>query len=92
MIRLNKYSLRILTLTSFVFIILNLQNLVFSPYLSIPICLLPWIIYDLFLPDHIISGKYAGNILQFVSVLASMVLLDTTLFSGFLILLLFQNF
>ena len=49
-------------------------------------------IYDLFLPVHISSGKYTGFILESISILSAIVLLDTFLFSGFLILLFFQIF
>jgi signal transduction histidine kinase len=92
MTKLNKYSLRALAFTSVAFIIFNYQSLLINAYISLPVCLIPWLIFDLFLPDHIVSGKYAGNVLQSIAVLSSMILLNDYLFSGFLILLLYQNF
>jgi len=88
--RLTKYSFRVLFLTSIVFILVNFQDLAFPLYISGPLCLIPWLIYDLFLPDHIASGKYVGIILESISILSAIILLDTYLFSGFLILLFFQ--
>lgn len=90
--RLTKYSFRVLSLTSFLFIILNFQNLAFPLYFSGPLCLIPWLIYDLFLPDYITSDKYTGIILESISILSAIILLDTYLFSGFFILLFFQIF
>ncbi len=88
--RLTKYSFRVLSLTSFLFILINFRNLAFPLYFSGPLCLLPWLIYDLFLPDYITSDKYTGIILESISILSAILLLDIYLFSGFLILLFFQ--
>ena len=89
---LTRYSLRILSFTAFLFIVVNYHNLSYPPYLSGPFCLIPWLIYDLLLSDHITSGKYTGLILETISIFSSMLLLDVYLFSGFLVILFFQNF
>ncbi len=89
---LTKYSFRILSLTSLLFIVANYHNLYYPVYLSGPLCLIPWLIYDLFLSGHIKSGKYTGLLLESLSVLSAMILLDTYLFSGFLIIVFFANF
>ena len=89
---LTKYSFRILSLTSFLFIVVNYYNLSYPLYLSGPFCFIPWLIYDLFLSDHIKSGKYTGLILESISVLSAMILLNSYLFSGFMVLLFFSNF
>jgi len=88
---LTKYSFRILTLSSVLFIVVNYGNLLFPLYLSIPLCLIPWMIYDIFLPVHIASGKYTGIILESVSILSSLILLDPYFFSIFLFVLTFQT-
>ena len=87
-----RYSFRVLALTSVVFIVVNYPNLSYPVYLSGPLCLIPWLIYDIFLPDYIASGKYTGIILESISILSVLILLDTYLFSVFLILLFFQIF
>ena len=88
----TKYSFRVLALTSIVFILINFQNLAYPVYISGPLCLLPWLIFDLFLSDHTASGKYAGIILESASIISAIILLNTYLFSGFLILVFFYIF
>lgn len=92
MIRLTQYSFRVLSLTCIVFIIINYPDLSYPLYFSGPFCLIPWLMYDLFLPDHISSRKLTGIILESISIISAIILLDTYLFSGFLILLFFQIF
>ena len=92
MIRLTQYSFRVLSLTCIVFIIINYPDLSYPLYFSGPLCLIPWLMYDLFLPGHISSGKLTGIILESISIISAIILLDTYLFSGFLILLFFQIF
>lgn len=90
--RLNLYSFRVLSLTSIVFMVINHQNLSYPLYFSIPLCLVPWMVYEFFLSDHSASGNLPGIILESVSILSAVILLDTYLFSVFLILLFFQIF
>ena len=90
MIRLTQYSFRVLSLTCIVFIIINYPDLSYPLYFSGPLCLIPWLMYDLFLPGHISSGKLTGIILESISIISAIILLDTYLFSGFLILLFFR--
>ena len=92
MITLTRYSFRVLALTSTAFILINFQNLAYPVYLSGPLCIIPWLIFDLFLPEHIASGKYTGIILELISVISAIILLNTYLFSGFLILVFFYIF
>ena len=92
MILLNKYSFRILALTSFVFIIVNYKNLAHPVYLSGPLCLIPWFVFDILLPEHISKGKTLGLILELISIISAMVLLNVYLFSGFLSLIFFYNY
>ena len=89
---LTKYSFRVLSLTAFIFLLLNYHNLTYPLYFSGPLCLIPWFIYDIILPAHIKSGKYTGIILETISLISAMTLLNTYLFSGFMILTNFTNF
>ncbi len=89
---LIKYSFRVLSLTVIVFIFVNYGNLLYPVYISTPLTLIPWIIFDLFLPDHTINGRYPGLGLQFFSVFSALIFLNSLLFSGFLIILFFYVF
>jgi signal transduction histidine kinase len=91
MTALTKYSFRILALSSVLFIAVNYGNLSYPLYLSVPLCLLPWMIYDIFLPAHIASGRYTGFILESISILSALVLLDLYFFSIFFLVLIFQS-
>jgi signal transduction histidine kinase len=82
----------VLALTSIAFILINFQSLAYPVYFSGPLCLIPWVIFDLFLPDHIASGKYTSIILELISIISAIILLNTYLFSGFLILGFFYIF
>lgn len=90
--KLVKYSFRLLALTAILFIIINNGDLEYPVYLSGPLCLIPWLIFDLFLPEHILRGNYTGIILESISVLSSIIFLNTYLFSSFLILVFFHIF
>jgi len=89
---LIKYSFRVLSLTVVVFIFVNYGNLLYPVYISTPLTLIPWLIFDLFLPEYIINAKYPGLVLQFVSVFSALLFLNPFLFSGFLIILFFFLF
>ncbi|MDA3940810.1 MAG: HAMP domain-containing sensor histidine kinase [Spirochaetia bacterium] len=89
---LTKYNFRLFLLTSFLYIVINSSNLIYPVYVSAPLCLIPWLIFDVFLPDHIASAKYTGSILESIAILSAMLLINTYLFSGFLILVLYYNF
>ncbi len=89
---LIKYSFRVLSLTVIVFIFVNYGNLLYPVYISTPLTLIPWIIFDLFLPDHTINGRYPGLGLQVFSVFSALIFLNSLLFSGFLIILFFYVF
>ncbi len=89
---LVRYSFRVQALTSIAFILINFQSLAYPVYFSGPLCLIPWVIFDLFLPDHIASGKYTSIILELISIISAIILLNTYLFSGFLILGFFYIF
>lgn len=89
---LNNYSFRILTLTSFIYIVINYSTLAYPVYVIAPLCLIPLLIFDLFLSDHLKSRKYAGIIFELIPLLSAMSLLNIYLFSNFMILMFFNNF
>ncbi len=87
---LIKYSFRVFLVTVVVYIMVNYRDLPFSVFIAVPLSVFPWIVYDLILPDHIKSWKSAVIILEFISVLSAIVLLEASLFSVFLVLLFYQ--
>jgi len=89
---LIKYNFRVLSLTVVVFIFVNYGNLLYPVYISAPLTLIPWLIFDLFLPDYIVANRYTGPVLQLVSIFSSLLFLNPFLFSGFLIILFFYVF
>lgn len=89
---LNNYSFRILTLTSLIYIVINYSTLAYPVYVIAPLCLIPLLIFDLFLSDHLKSRKYAGIIFELIPLLSAMSLLNIYLFSNFMILMFFNNF
>ncbi len=92
MFLLTNYSFRVLSLTSFIYIVINYSNLVYPVYLVAPLCLIPLFIFDIILSDNLKSKKYTGIILELISLFSAMSLLNIYLFSNFMILMFFNNF
>ena len=92
MIIFSKYSFRLFLFTYITFVMVNYHDLLYPLYISGPLCLAPWLIYDLLLPDSIASCKYTGIIFESVSILSAMLLINVYFFSGFLILIFFKIF
>lgn len=88
----TKYSFRILAFTVIVYLLVNVQKLPYPLYLSGPLCLIPWLIFDILLSDSLKSNKYISIILESISLLSSMIFLNVYLFSGFMIIVFFNNY
>ncbi len=87
-----KYSFRIFSLTIIGFTVFEYGSYKYPLYFSIIFCLVPWIVCELFFTERANTKKTAGIILESVSILSAVILLDPFLFSGFLIILFFQIF
>ncbi len=90
--KLIKYSFRIFSLTIIGFTVFEYGSYKYPLYFSIILCLVPWIVYELFFTEHANTKKTAGIIFESVSMLSAVILFDPFLFSGFLIILFFQIF
>ena len=89
---LIKYSFRVLALTAVGFLLLHYGRLVYPAYLGFLLVIVPYLVFDLFLPSSVTKRNYSGSILEAVSVLAAMLLLDVNLFASFLLVLFFHTF
>jgi len=89
---LTNFSFRILSLTSLIYIVFNYSNLAYPVYVAAPLCLIPLLVFDLFLSNNLKSRKYTGIIFELISLLSAMSLLNIYLFSNFMILMFFNNF
>lgn len=83
--RLISYSFKVLILTVVVFMIVRRRDLSFPLYWSIPFCFAPWIVFEIVLSKYLKSAILPGIILETVSIISALILLDTYLFSIFLI-------
>ncbi len=85
MINLVKYSFRIFSLTVAASSAAGVVYSGSSLYFTIPVTIVPFAVFEIFLPVRISSGKYSGVILEAVSVTLAMLFFNSYLFSVFII-------
>ncbi len=85
MSNLVKYSFRIFSLTVALSVAAGAVYPGYSPYITVPAAVAPFIVFEVFLPAKISSGRYAGVILEALSVVLAMLFLNSHIFSVFII-------
>ena len=85
-----KYSFRIFALTAALFSAGTFGELSFPLYLDIMFCFLPWMVYELFFVEYGEKRIVTVLVLEAISVISSLILLNPYLFSIFLSMLFLQ--
>ncbi len=85
-----KYSFRIFALTAALFSAGTFGNLPYPLYLDIMFCFLPWMVYELFFVEFGEKRILSVLVLESISVISSLILLNPYLFSIFLSMLFLQ--